>query len=150
MHGLQQCKMTMMLATTSHTTASTGGGMIDTLGCKGSAKISIWQSSATQSHTPTVLRLTECDTSNGTFTTIAAHLGGTAFTIAAGGTNAALALVPIHTFDVDLRQPRKRWLQVECTPATTLNLTTVGILEPAFEIWTGTDAQAAGNEHSVG
>ena len=115
---------------TSTTNGATASGTADTLGYKTLHLAVIQATSNSTSNKLTVCRLSECDTSNGTFVTNAAWTGGTAtsstvgFVIPAAHASAEQK----YMFHIDLRG-RKRYLKLELSPVTTQILGAVGVLE---------------------
>lgn len=114
-------KHVVMFAPTSTTAAATTTGLVDRKGYNW-CQISIL--STTQnvvSNRPTVLALTECDTSNGTFVAIPKFTGGTATSATVGFVIASPPDTSNNTetvFNVDCRG-RKRWLKLAVSPLTT-------------------------------
>lgn len=149
MHVIQQSQTKCMALNVSTAATATNGGQLDTLGFSGMARISVFASSLTNSNVPDVLRITESDTTDGTFTAIAGCTGGTDFTMPTQGTNSTLAMNPLVVFDIDLspKANRKRYLQAEVTPHTTCNVTVMALLT-GKDNWNGSLNDACGTTNT--
>lgn len=107
------------------TNGATQSGLIDTLDCSYMQLAVVTSTSNNTTNNPATLKLTECDTSNGSFAAITALTGDGVggFTIGiANATDPNVALLC-----VDLRG-RKRWLQVDISPVTTMDVVAVAFL----------------------
>lgn len=114
MFPLQDTVTKNVIAQTSTATNATATGLIDTLGYESVAVDAFLDSAAATSSNPSVLKLAECDTSNGTFADITGLEGDATdgFTIPVADT----ANAQIVRLNCDLRA-RKRYLKVYITPA---------------------------------
>lgn len=104
------------------TNAATASGLIDTLGCDWLTLDVFMTTSDDTTNNPSVLKLTECDTSNGTFVTCG-FTGDSDFTIPAAVTEGDWNA----KFNVDLLG-RKRYLKLEVSPLTTQTIAAVANL----------------------
>ncbi len=118
-----QLKSALAFNATSATAAGTVTALnVDTLGYDW-CTIDVWgttQVGTSQTHSPSVLRLTECDTTNGTFVDVVGARGGSATATNVDflvGSVTAASNVPAYKFNVDCRA-RKRYLSVLLNPAT--------------------------------
>lgn len=138
MFPLQNTKSVNVLKQASFTTSQSATGVIDTLGFDEVA-VDIWlDTAASTSNVLTVLKLSECDTSNGSYSDIDALTGGTGFTIP---TAANTSIAEIYRLNVDCRG-KKRWLKPTVTAgnaALIMGVTaTLGRAEVASEARSGT------------
>lgn len=141
---LPNLKTFLCIADVSTTNGATASGLIDTLGYK-SLHLGVAQATSNStSNKLTVCKVTESDTSNGTFSAIPSLTGGTAtstsvgFVIPAAITSGGPQL---YLLNADLRG-RKRWLKLELSPVTTQILGAWGMLgrgeqNPAPAVATG-------------
>ena len=127
---LPALKPVLCFADISKTAAATATGMIDTLGYDFLQLTLAEATTNVVSNKPTVLKLTESDTTNLTdAAAIVAFTGGTAlsatvgFVIATGNTS----VTTLTTLNVDLRG-RKRYIFLSDSPATTQIVGAWGVL----------------------
>jgi hypothetical protein len=129
---IPEMKPVLCIADASTTAAATATGLVDTRPDNHYWTLALavkLPTVAATSNKPTVLKIEECDTSNGTFTAIVALTGGTAtstsvgFVIPAGHASLAQHLL----FNIDLRA-RKRWLKLSVSPQATQIIGANGML----------------------
>ncbi len=127
-----ELKPVIVIEGASTTNGGTASGLVDTRPDNGYKFLALCIAQGTSNSTSnklTVCKLTESDTSNGSFSAIVAFTGGTqtstsvGFVIPAASTSAQQK----YMLNVDLRG-RKRWLKLELSPVTTQILTAVGML----------------------
>ncbi len=118
-----QLKSALAFNGTSATAAGTVTALnVDTLGYDW-CTIDVWgttQVGTSQTHSPSVLRLQEADTTSATFTDVVGFRGGSATATNVDflvGSVTAASNVPMYKFNVDCRA-RKRYLSVLINPAT--------------------------------
>lgn len=115
MKQLANSKTVVSLLGTGVTNGATVTANIDTLGFKHASIQLVTGTANVVSNTPSVLKLSQADTTDATnFSDISAFTGGTGFTIA----NADTSNANVFRFDVDLRG-RKRYLKLTASPRTT-------------------------------
>lgn len=120
-----QFKQTVVIAPASTTNGATATGLVDCLNADWLTLDVITSTSDSTSNNPSVLKLAECDTSNGSFSDITAFVGdGTGgFTVPAAVTSGDWGV----KFNVNLIG-RKRYLQLSVSPTTTQTVTAIANL----------------------
>jgi len=110
-------KPVVLLDATSVATNATNTSILDTMGFD-FAQISVDMATAdTTTHVPTMLKLSEGDTTDSTaFSDISGFVGGTGATNFSFGTPKT-AVANLYVFNVDLRA-RKRYIKLSVTPVT--------------------------------
>ena len=131
--ALRDLKPVICIADTSTTNGATTSGLIDTRPDLGYKALYLCISQGTSNSTSnklTVCKLTESDTSNGTFSAIVPFTGGTQTSTSVGFVIPAAhaSAQQKYMMNVDLRG-RKRWLKLELSPVTTQILGAVGMLD---------------------
>ena len=110
------------------TTISTGtitSDVIDTMGYDYTEILVVGTTADAASNKPTVLKITECDTTVATdFANVSGFVGGTDFTIPSAPT--ATTTAPYAIFGVDTRK-RKRYMKVLITGQTTQTWSVIAI-----------------------
>jgi hypothetical protein len=115
MHPVANTKTVVSLLGTGVTNGATVTANIDTLGFKFASVQLLTGTADVVSNTPSVLKLSQSDTTDSTnFANLTPFVGGTDFTIA----NADTSNANIFTFNVDMRG-RKRYLKLTTSPRTT-------------------------------
>lgn len=114
--SIQNAKKVLAIFQSSTTNAGTASGTVDRLGYDYATFDVLLPTADVVSNKPTVLKVEESDTSNGTFTGVLT--GGTDFTIPNAITSATSVTQPFAVLNVDLRA-RKRYLKLSVSPATT-------------------------------
>ena len=107
---------TLNIATITATNAGTATTTLDTIGFDFLTLNVTSTTSDNTTNNPSVFKLAECDTSNGTFADISGTVGDTDWTIPAEVT--ATTTPTIVKFNIDLRH-RKRYLKLSVSPLTT-------------------------------
>ncbi len=120
----EQCK-TLNIATCTATNAGTATATLDTIGFDFLTLNVTSTTSVNTTNNPSVFKLAECDTSNGTFADVSGTVGDTDWTIPAEVT--ATTTPTIVKFNIDLRH-RKRFLKLSVSPLTTQTFKLTGEL----------------------
>lgn len=115
-------KVATLFAGVSITNGGTASGYIDTKGADHALIAIVAATSNDATNKPTVLKLSEGDTTSA-FTNISGAVGGTDFTIGAALTDAPNN----YLFSVDCRK-RKRYIKAEISPVTTQIIAGVALL----------------------
>lgn len=118
-----QLKQVIAINQTEATNAATATGVIDTLNYDWLTVDIIATTSDDTTNNPSVLKLSHCDTSNGTFTDVPGCVGDTDFDIPAVVTEGNWGA----KFNVDLLG-LARWLKVTISPLTTVTFTAIANL----------------------
>jgi hypothetical protein len=129
----------------STTAAATATGTVDRLGYDYVRfAVLLPTSDSSTSDQPTVLKISECDTSNGTFTDVSGLIGGTnaanGFTIPLCKSAISNITAPYAVINCDCRG-RNRFLKISISPATTQIITVLAELQRA-EVTPATTDQA--------
>lgn len=133
--ALRDLKPVIVIEGASTTNGGTASGLIDTRPDNGYKALYLCIAQGTSNSTSnklTVCKLTEADTSNGSFTAIVPFTGGTQTSTSVGFVipTASTSAQQKYMLNVDLRG-RKRWLKLEASPVTTQIITAVGLLDRA-------------------
>lgn len=137
---ITNAKHVLPIPFTSTTAAGTATGNIDTLGYDYLTVNVLLPTADVVSNKPTVLKLSECDTTVvSSFADITAFVGGGTggFTIPNAITAASSISLPYAVFNVDCRA-RLRYIKVSVSPATTQVVTVLGQLTRAEQTPTTT------------
>jgi len=118
-----QLKQVVVINQQSTTNGATATGLIDTQGFSWLTLDVITTTSDAATNNPSVLKLSECDTSNGTFTDVDGFVGDSDFDIPDAVTSGNWGV----KFNVDLRG-RKRYLKLSVSPTTTQTITAIANL----------------------
>jgi hypothetical protein len=115
---IQNAKKYLPIFQASTTAAATASGTFDVSGYDYVTIDVLLPTADVVSNTPSVLKLSESDTTNGTFTDVSGFVGGTDFTIPNAITVATSITQPFATLNVDCRA-RKKILKLSVSPRTT-------------------------------
>ena len=123
-----QLKQVIVIDQASTTNGATATGLIDTKGFDWLTLDVITSTSDDATNNPSVLKLSECDTSNGSFSDVDGFVGDDDFTIPNAVTSGSWGV----KMNVDL-VGRKRYLKLSVSPTTTQTITAIANLGLAKE-----------------